>query len=163
MARCGFPPASMSRAFATKRRAAGRALAGRVPEAEPADRHAHRLRPALARVCGDESGRARIPAQADLAQGVARPPALNPDQAAPDGSHWRPLRAAAAPAGASADLLHTACPRLWVRPAPTRARPGTGPIRPRLPSPQAVRRSARRPRPRTPARPPTPARDRRTA
>src|SRR5712691_8394800 len=57
-----------------------------------------RLRRSRARARGDAARRQRVPAQADLAQGAARPPAVDPDQAAHDGADRQVLRPRAAPA-----------------------------------------------------------------
>ena len=69
------------------------------PEAASADHHADRLRATLAGGGGDAARRARIPAQADLAAGVAGSSALDRRQAAPDGADRQVLRSGAAAPG----------------------------------------------------------------
>ena len=85
-----------------------RALARRVRQAQHPGHHAQRLRRPRARARGHAARRQRVPAQADLAQGAARPPAVDPDQAARDGADRQVLRPRAAPLIAQNDLRHLA-------------------------------------------------------
>ena len=88
-------------AAAQRRRVrAHRALARRVSDAGHSDHHAERAWRALARGRGGADRRQRIPAQAGVRQGVARPAHGDPGQAAPDGAARRLLRPGAAQAAA---------------------------------------------------------------